>query len=474
MAFDRDKYRAVPLGTVSQVQNETKQFRTFFDEKGDYAPFFKNREGIVMKRVLPAHEPGDSPYVPMYTTQLEVEVDKKDDKGNVIGKELKRKKIFLATLHGGYKFDPVEEYIRRVYELADEIQDKDERSKFLNPVTGYRMGKQWVAGIRPTLEYVYYAYIEGKIYRDSLKPKQLEALNRESAALCTANNTAAIDMFSDPSLGFPIQWDRSKDDNGKTVETLKAGSPVMHQSWEDFFSKWEISDAVLKELEGYPSLKSLYVDSYRKKDFDYALEGLKRFDEKNAYKIFSQEDFLDMIEALSTEVEKKAPKEEEPKKESPKATEQPKPAAAAPAPKKALPKKPAAPAGPTPEEKLAVVNKEFVDQYGSDYEPLELEGEELEEAYALAVAHKDLGYDIDHVPGWVEGGAAPKKPAAKRVVASVTTAPAPAEEPEPENEPEEAAAPEGINPPADAGSESGMSAIERIRALRAQRAGGKK
>lgn len=468
MAFDRDKYRAVPLGTVSQVQNETKQFRTFFDEKGDYAPFFKNREGVVMKRVLPAHEPGDSPYVPMYTTQLEVEVDKKDDKGNVIGKELKRKKIFLATLHGGFKFDPVEEYIRRVYELADEIQDKDERSKFLNPVTGYRMGKTWVPGIRPSLEYVYYAYIEGKVYRDSLKPKQLEALNRESAALCTANNTAAIDMFSDPSMGFPIQWDRSKDDNGKTVETLKAGSPVMHQSWDDFFAKWEIADSVLKELEGYPSLKSLYVDSYRKKDFEYALEGLKRFDEKNAYKIFSQEDFLDMIEALSVEVDEKSPKEE--------AKQEPKPTAEAPAPKKTLPKKPVAPAGPTPEEKLAVVNKEFVDQYGSDYEPLELEGEELEEAYSLAVAHKDLGYDIDHVAGWVEGGAAPKKPAAKRVVASVTTDPVPTNTSAPQKEPEpepEAPAPAGINPPADAGSESGMSAIERIRALRAAKAGKK-
>lgn len=462
MAFDRDKYRSVPLGTVNQVQNETKQFRTFFDEKGDYAPFWKNREGIVMKRVLPAHEPGDSPYVPMLTAQLECEVEQKDEQGNVKGKELKRKKIFLATLHGGYKIDPIEEYIRRVYELADEIQDKEERNRFLNPITGYRMGKQWVPGIRPNLEYVFYAYIEGKIYRDSLKPKQLETLNKESAALCTANNTAAIDMFSDPSLGFPISWDRSKDDNGKTVEILKAGSPVMHQSWEDFFSKWEVSDAVLKELEGYPSLKSLYVDSYRKKDFDYALEGLKRFDEKNQYGIFAQEDFLDIIENLSAEIEKRAPKDDaktEEKKPEPKTESAPKSA-----PKKPVVKK-AAPAGPTAEEKLAVVNKEFVDQYGPDYEPLELEGEELEEAYALAVAHKDLGYDIEHVAGWVEGGAAPAAP--KKAPRKPTPEPEPEPESDPEPDPEPEPASTGLNPPADAGSESGMSAIERIRALRA-------
>lgn len=308
MAFDRSKYKAASLSKVSETVQQTKQFDTYFGGKGDYAQFWKQKDGITVKRVLPAHEPGDSPYVPMLTAMLKCEVDDKDKDGNVIGKKIANKKIFLATLHGGYPYDIIEEYIKRVYEQAEQLQDKDERARFLNPITGYRMGGKngtWVPGIRPQLEYVYYALIEGKIWRDSLKPKQMEALNKESADLCAQNDTAAVDMFSDPSTGFPIQWSRGKDDNNKTVETLKSLPLKMGQTWEDYFDKNAVPDKVLEELDGLPSLQKLYVDCYTKRDFDYALDGLKRFDDANQYQIFAQDDFLDMIEQLQEMVEEK-------------------------------------------------------------------------------------------------------------------------------------------------------------------------
>ena len=286
MPLDRSKWKAAPLSTVSETVQQTKQFDTYFGGKGDYAQFWKQRDGITVKRVLPAHEPGDSPYVPMLTAMLKCEVDEKDKEGKVIGKKISNKKIFLATLHGGYPYDIIEEYIKRVYEQAEQFQDKEERARFLNPITGYRMGGKngtWVPGIRPQLEYVYYALIEGKIWRDSLKPKQMEALNKESADLCAQNDTAAVDMFSDPSTGFPIQWSREKDDNNKTVETLKSLPLKMGQTWEDYFDKNAVPDKVLEELDGLPSLQKLYVDCYTKRDFDYALDGLKRFDDANQY-----------------------------------------------------------------------------------------------------------------------------------------------------------------------------------------------
>ena len=62
--------------------------------------------------MLPPHKPGDSPYVPSMTAQLECEVEKYDKEGKVTGKEVANKKIFIATLHGGYEKDPIEEYIR--------------------------------------------------------------------------------------------------------------------------------------------------------------------------------------------------------------------------------------------------------------------------------------------------------------------------------------------------------------------------
>lgn len=464
MALDRSKWKAAPLSTVSGTVQQTKQYDTYYGQKGGYAQFWKQKDGITIKRVLPAHEPGDSPYVPMLTAMLKCEVDEKDKDGKVTGKKIANKKIFLATLHGGYPFDIIEEYIKRVYEQAEQIQDKDERARFLNPITGYRMGGKngtWVPGIRPQLEYVYYALIEGKIWRDSLKPKQMEALNKESADLCAQNDTAAIDMFSDPTTGFPIQWSRGKDDNNKTVETIKSLPLKMGQTWDDYFEKNAVPDKILEELEGLPSLQKLYVNSYTKRDFDLALDGLKRFDDANSYKIFAQDDFLDMVEELQGMVEEKAgdspsgdddlpfdPNKEEEKAPEPQAARKPMPAAKTPA-KKAVTKKKAA--EPTPEDKLKVVNEEFIRQYGDGYEALELEGEELEEAYQLALKHEDLGYDIEHVPGW--DGVDEE--------AEGTTDDDP--DPEPEPEPE---APAGVNPPSDAGSSSGKSAIERIREMR--------
>lgn len=475
MSFDRSKYRAAALSTVNNTVNETKAYDTYYGGKSDYAPFWKEREGVTIKRVLPAKNPGESPYVPMLTVMLSCEVDKKQD-GKVVGKEVVRKKIFLSTLHGKYPYDIVEEYIKRVYELAEQIQDKAEKDRFLAPITGYRMGGKngkWVSGIRPNLEYVYYAYIEGKIYRDSLNKKQMEALNRESADLCAQNDTAAIDMFSDPNTGFPIQWSRGKDDNGKTVVTIKSLPLKMGQSWEDYYSQNAVPDKVLEELEEYPSLNELYVNSYHMRDFQLELDGIKRFDDSNQYKIFGQEDYLDMIEKLQNMIEERDGVNKGQDDDLP--FENPTPKAEKKAPKAAVRKAASAkPAGPTREEKLAVVNAEFVRQYGEGYEELDIDGEELEETYALALKKEDLGYDIPHIPGW-DAQPEPEPEPAPRKVARKPSAPVQASVPEPEPEAEEeeevgqTPTPEPVQAPAEANSPSGMSAIERIRALRAQK-----
>ena len=62
MPLDRSKWKAAPLSTVSETVQQTKQYDTYFGGKGEYAQFWKQRDGITVKRVLPAHEPGDSPY----------------------------------------------------------------------------------------------------------------------------------------------------------------------------------------------------------------------------------------------------------------------------------------------------------------------------------------------------------------------------------------------------------------------------
>ena len=108
------------------------------------------------------------------------------------------------------------------------------------------------------------------------------------------------------------------------------------------------------------------------------------------------------------------------------------------------------------------MNEEFIRQYGEGYEELELEGAELEEAYQLALKHEDLGYyDIEHVPGW-DGSDDGDADGGEEYAGDNDGG----DEPDPEPEDETPAPTPGVRPAADAGSSSGQSAIDRIRAMR--------
>ena len=58
-------------------------------------------------------------------------------------------------------------------------------------------------------------------------------------------------------------------------ETLKKG-----EDWDGFFKRNRVSDAQLKDLSEMKSLKELLVNVYTARDFDFAIDGLKRFDKK--------------------------------------------------------------------------------------------------------------------------------------------------------------------------------------------------
>ena len=84
-------------------------------------------------------------------------------------------------------------------------------------------------------------------------------------------------------------------------------------------------------------------------------------------------------------------------------------------------------------------------------------GDELEETYQLALKKEDLGYDIPHVDGW--DGAEEAAPEQEQE-----------EIPAPTPEVTTASGPAAVKAPADANSKSAMSAVERIRLLREQKA----
>ena len=72
-----------------------------------------------------------------------------------------------------------------------------------------------------------------------------------------------------------------------------------------------VTDDQLKELSKYQSLEERFFDSYNTRDFNLAVEGLKRFDEKYEYGIFEDKEFIEELKAI----EKLVPAEKESKED---------------------------------------------------------------------------------------------------------------------------------------------------------------
>lgn len=172
-------------------------------------------------------------------------------------------------------------------------------------------------------------------------------------------------------------------------------------------------------LNEVPSLEEIYKDSYRAKDFEMALDGLKRFDEENNYDIFSDDEFLNEIEEMAAmlpddsqpEEDKKTPfdededEEEKPKKKTvakkPAKKEEPGDEEEKPAPKKQVVKAPASEkaakvASYPPLSKMKAFLSQYIDEEYPGMEiPSDLTITELREWYDLAQKGEALPFSED-------------------------------------------------------------------------------
>lgn len=375
--FDRSKYRKTTLEAVQETENKVKETQKFFGGSSNYAKFFTVKDGRNEFRVLPAHTPDATPYVPIRTATVKCMVEVYEN-GEATGrKELKNKKVFIATTHSSVvKKDPIETYISYVYKLADEqFQDKKEKEKFLNPVNGYRAAGQWIPGIKPTSGTVCYCLQGGEIGRLELKSTWLKAM-REISANKTSDEVLQIDIFSDPDEGFPLLIDKSKDD-GKTNYKVWSLDIAKGQTWEEFYAKYRISDDVFAQFETLPTLKEMYVDVYTKKDFAFAIEGIERFDKEHGYNIFSDDQFLNELEEISDSVPEDKVQEE---------TEEPS--------NNSSSKKTSAPKKNISISKMKEYIREYIeDNYPKNEMPVFDSEEEVEEWYNLALNDKELPFE---------------------------------------------------------------------------------
>lgn len=309
MAFDRSKFKASSFESIQKEEQKQKETnKTFYQTEGRRAPFYQISDGRNWLRVLPSMNDEIAAYVAMRTAQLQVMDDEWENGEKTGRKVLKNKKIFIATTHcravkeAGLQ-DPIEFYIQKAFEKAEEFQDENDKKKFLFPIQGGGSGKNWRPGCIPQSTWVCYVQDQKRdLYRLELRTNWFNQLHKKSVELAEESNKVSLDMFSSPDDGFPLIIVKGvKTQNGKerVYYDIEAGKPTIGQSWDDFFSKCKITDAELERLMNQPSLKELYVDSYTTRDLNLALEGLKNLESQHPeYDILSDPDFEELVKKL--------------------------------------------------------------------------------------------------------------------------------------------------------------------------------
>lgn len=386
MKFDRSKFKKQ---SVEDLDSEVKQAEKTMRKGGkSYTGFATVQKGKNTFRVAPSM---GKAYVACKMSKLRVEVPTYDENGNVTGKEVKDKNIFCADVHGRNLLkgkDPIVlycDYVRK--KASEEYQDDTERRKYLNPIMGYKKGNKFVWGINPTLAYVCYVYQGNKDFaRLQLYGTWMNRI-KEISVEQSDDDTVSFDIFSQMEGAYPLVITMGEDDKGKKTYSLSAGIPKKGQSWDEFFEETAIPDEDMEYfLNEVPSLEEIYKDSYRAKDFEMALDGLKRFDEENNYDIFSDDEFLNEIEEMAamlpddsqSEEDKKTPFDEDEDEEE------------KPAPKKQVVKVPASEkaakvASYPPLSKMKAFLSQYIDEEYPGMEiPSDLTITELREWYDLA------------------------------------------------------------------------------------------
>ena len=299
MKFDKSKFKKQ---SIEDVEAEVKQAeKTMYKGGKSYTGFATIQKGKNVFRVVPAM---GKAYVACKMSKLRVEVPTYDANGKVTGKEVKDKNVFCADIHGKNLLkgkDPIVlycDYVRK--KASEEYQDDVERRKFLNPIMGYKKGNKFVWGINPSLAYVCYVYQGSKDFaRLQLYGTWMNRIKEISVEM-SDDETVSFDIFSQLEGAYPLVITMGEDDKGKKTYSLSAGVPKKGQSWDEFFEETAIPDEDMEYfLNEVPTLEEIYKDVYSQKDFNMALDGLKRFDEESGYDIFADDGFLTEIEEMT-------------------------------------------------------------------------------------------------------------------------------------------------------------------------------
>lgn len=326
MAFDRSKFKGSSIAKIKQQDAETRKLvRTDFNR----ADYHKIEDGMNRFRIYPGQN-DETFCLPKVTVWLPQEVDVKGQDGKPTGKkEVKNMPVFNAKVHGGYEKDLVEEYVKFVTLLVtDEIDDEDERkARLLILKNGKKDNNTKISNDTKWVCYADKIENGNKVFGKLEMGKSIKDQINKQAFDEDEDSAIQLDSVSDPDTGriVKIKKNQNEKDPNKYYEVSL-----------DLTKLSPLTDAELENLSKYDSLTKMFVNSFKRSDFEKQLNGLKLYDDKHGFGAFDHDAWLDICDEISNMIPEDDDAEKESKPSTTKVQEQPaknvnKPAAKKPA-----------------------------------------------------------------------------------------------------------------------------------------------
>lgn len=238
-------------------------------------------DGKTLKiRIFPAHPGIEDFYLPKKCYWLTVA-------GN--DGEPRRTTVLDSKVHGGTKFDLVEEYVKWAKKKWAKDSDK------LDALTGTGQNQN---SLNPSYTWLCYAdrmtgdeQLRAKLWE--FKKMVRDAMNKLAFSE-DEDEAIEVDPFTDPDEGLPIMVKYMKNPNKKKGENYYEVS---------FPKKVTARPLTDEEIEYFMTLKPLteVLPKYGMRDFERALEGLQNFDEEHEMEMFEDDAWLEHVEEIKAQ-----------------------------------------------------------------------------------------------------------------------------------------------------------------------------
>lgn len=282
----RSQLKATSMKSLKKrIEQDNNMFGA---QKSEYLQL---EDGKTLKiRIFPAHPGGEDFYVARKCYWLPLTGQDGDTYRGTVND---------SRLHGGTRYDIVEEYIKYAKKKVGNDADKLEalvgtgpKSNSLNPQFS------WICYadiVRPDEELRAKLWEFKKMVRDQLN---------KLACSEDADEAIEVDPFTDPDEGQPINVMYNKNPNKKKGENFYDVA---------FPAKSKARPLTDEEIEYFMKQKPLteIIGKYGIADFNRALDGLQNFDQENEIDLFEDEDWLEHLEEIKAQYDEDEEEQEE-------------------------------------------------------------------------------------------------------------------------------------------------------------------